>query len=200
MQTAHLKLISRSYTDILTLANAKDHLRIPEGLTDQDGLIQSCIVAAIATAEARTEHIYGLATYQIRVAAQAADLVMPFPDFVRVSKVEAMDDTGALTTLFQKGTGQDPDTGTLSDYLTVDSWLEPAEISITGDNIPEDAEHLVFTIQFGGGTIPEHVRQGIKMMLSHFYDNPREVEVGRTANQVPMGAETLFAMERFYRL
>lgn len=200
MQTAHTKLISRSYTGILTLDDAKDHLRLPVSLTDQDTLIESCIMAAVATAEARTEHIYGQTIYQIRVASEAADLVMPYPDFVQVNKVESIDTAGAVTTLFQKNTSPTPNVGTLSDFVTVDAWVEPAELSILEDNLPESSQYLVLTLQFGGGQIPFHVMQGIKMMLSHFYDNPREVEVGRTANQVPMGAETFFAMERFYRL
>lgn len=200
MQTAVQKLISKDYTGIISLEEAKGHLRIPVDLTEQDALITSCIFAAIGTAEARTEHIYSATVFQFRVNPTAATIILPHPDFNEVTKVEALDTAGTATTLFQKGTSPDPDTGTLADYILVDDWTVPAELTILEDAIPTGTKYLVITLSFQSTEIPKHVLQGMLMMLSHFYDNPREVEVGRTANQVPMGADTLFGMERFYRL
>ena len=196
MQTAHTKLISKVFTDVLSIDDAKGHLRIPLANTDQDGLISSCMTAAITAAEARTERLFSTSVYQIRIEPEDMTLVLPFPDYLELTKVEAVSTTGVTSTLFLKGT---PDTGTLADFLEVDSWVVPAEITFITDNVPELTRYLILTITFGTTLIPEHVIQAIKMLIGHYFDNPKAVVTGTIATQLPLGAETLLAMEHFKR-
>ena len=65
------KLLSKSTTGILSLDDAKDHLRIPLADTSQDGLIDAYISAAIQTAEDDTERKIGLSKYQFRIPARS---------------------------------------------------------------------------------------------------------------------------------
>ena len=196
MSSAYTKLISSSYSNVLSLDNAKDSLRIPRTDTEQDTLITSCLNAAIRFAETRTERIITESVFEIRIPAEAATIVLPFPDFLEITKVEEMDESNVRTDLFVK----DPASGTLSDYLTLDDWLNPAEVTVIEDNLSSTAEYLIITASFGmGSSTPDDLLNAIKMMLNHFFDNPKEVEVGRIASQVPMGADTIFSLYQFKR-
>jgi len=194
MSIAHSKLISKSYDSVLSLAEAKDQLRLLESETDQDSLITACMVAAIATAESHTEHIYSDTIYQFRIEPSDITLELPYPDFVEITKVEAVIPDSSNQVLYNK-TGP---VGTLSDYIVVDDWVNPAELTISTDNVPETATYLILTCAFGGQT-PKDVLNGIKMMLAHYFDNPRAVVTGTIAIEVPQGPATIFHINRFYR-
>jgi hypothetical protein len=190
MSTAHLKLISKDLTNIISLSDAKAHLRIPAGLTDQDALITSCTNAAIRFGETRTDRVIAPTVYQIRIEAKAATIILPIPDFQEVTKVEAVIPGEATNQVLFNKIGP---VGTLEDYVEVDSWLNPAELTVIEDDIPDGSTYLILTASFGmGSSLPQDLTNAMKMMLSHFFDNPREVEIGRIATQVPMGADTIF--------
>jgi len=194
MSTAHLKLVTKDLTNIISLADAKAHLRIPAGLTDQDSLVTACTNAAIRFGETRTDRVIAPSVYQIRIPAKSGTIVLPIPDFVEVTKVEAVIPGQANQVLFDKS----EEVGVLADYMEVDSWVNPAEITVTVDLLPANSEYLIITASFGmGSPIPQDLTNAMKMMLSHFFDNPREVEVGRIASQVPMGADTIFGFYTF---
>ena len=193
MSSANLKLVSKTLTGIISLADAKAHLSIPADLTDQDSLVTTLTHAAIRFAETRCDRVIAPTVYQIRIPATAMTIVLPIPDFIEVTKIEPMADSVIGTKLYDKS----DDTGDLADYLQIDSWVNPAEITVLEDNIPADTDFLILTASFGMAAYPEDLINAIKMMMSHFYDNPREVEVGRLATQVPMGADTIFGVYTF---
>lgn len=193
MTTAHLKLISKDLTGIISLSDAKAHLRIPVELTDQDSLVTACTNAAIRFAETRCDRVLAPSVYQIRIPAVSGTVILPIPDFVEVTKIEPVTGSTIGTKLYDKS----DDTGDLTDYLQIDSWVNPAEITVLEDNLPEDVDYLILTASFGISSYPEDLINAIKMMMTHFYDNPREVEVGRIVSQVPMGADTIFGFYTF---
>jgi hypothetical protein len=194
MSTAYTKLISKTLTSIITLADAKAQLRIPADLTDQDTLITSCLQAAIRYAETVTDRVIAPSVFQIRIPATAATIVLPFPDFIKVTKVEAMTGSTVGSVLYNE-TGP---VGTLADYLQIDSWVNPAEITVLTDDLPDDTDYLLLTASFGmqvngAAAYPEDMLNAIKMMMTHFFNNPSEVEVGRIASKMPVGAETILS-------
>lgn len=189
MSTAHLKLISKNLTGIISLSEAKAHLRIPSAMTEQDSLITACTNAAIRFAETRTDRVIASTVYQIRIPAEAVTVVLPLPDFKEITKIEPMTGTTIGAALYDKS----EEIGNLTDYLQIDSWVNPAEITVKTEDLPSGTDYLIITASFGmNSPYPEDLMNGVKMMLTHFYDNPREVEVGRMASQVPMGADTIF--------
>jgi len=196
MSTAYTKLISSSTTNVLSLGAAKDSLRIPADDVAQDSLITTCLQAAVRFAEQRTERILSESVYQIRIPATQANIVLPYPDFILLTKLEAMTASGARTDLYTNN----PASGNLADYITVDDWLNPAEITVLATNIPDTAVYYILTVSFGMGTsVPEDLLNAIKMMINHFFDNPSEVVLGRISTQVPMGADTIFGLHHFKR-
>lgn len=193
MQTAVTKLISKSPNNVMELSDAKDHLRILPGDTDQDTLVRACMNSAIQWAETRTERIFSDSVYQLRIVPEDMVLVLPITDFKEITKIETKAGS-TLTTVFEKD-----QTGTLSNYVEVDDFLNPAELTISTANISSDVDYLIITASFGMTLIPDDISAAIKLLLTHFYENTNEVSVGRTANQIPMGAETILAMNTFKR-
>jgi hypothetical protein len=192
MQTAYTKPISKSFDNVMTLQAAKDHLRILDDA--QDTMVEACKKAAIAWAETRTERVFTESVYQIRIVPEDFTLVLPFPDFVEITKLESI--TGSTTATLYNKTGP---VGILADYLTVDSWPNPAEVTVLMDQL-SDVDYLVITASFGmGESIPEDITAAIKLLLGHFFSNPNEVVTGTIATQVPMGAEVILAMNAYKR-
>lgn len=189
------KLLSRSTTGVLSLADAKDHLRIPQADASQDGLINAYISAAIQTAEDDTERKIALSSYQFRIPAIIMSMDLPYQEFIEITKLSSLDADGVATVLFEKEV-----TGTLSTYITPDTYTVPPRLIIK-DAIPTDADYYLIEASFGmtSSLIPASIIQGIKMVLYHYYDNNSAVEVGRTANEVPLGAKSLFHVNRFMR-
>lgn len=179
------KLISKSAEGILSLDEAKDHLRIPREDNSQDSEIMALIEAAIQVAEDMTERIISLTTYDFKIKAEEMTFSLPYDQFVSVTDVKLFDKSGEE----QDG----------KSHLTVDDFTVPATLSVR--NLPDEASHLIIRVTFGYDPflIPKSLIQGIKMTLYHFYDNRSEVEVGRTANLVPQGAKMMFHMNRFQR-
>lgn len=191
MQTAYTKLISKSFAEAMTLEVAKDHLRILD--TDQDSVVEACRKAAISWAETRTERVITQSVYQIRIVPEDMTLVLPLPDFVEVTKLETV--TGSVTAVVYDKAGV---IGDLADYMTVDDWQNPAEITVTTDNL-EGVDYLIITASFGMSVVPEDITAAIKLLIGHFFQNPNEVITGTIATQVPMGAEVILAMNTFKR-
>jgi uncharacterized phiE125 gp8 family phage protein len=191
METAQFKLISRNAANVLTLDEAKDTLRINRDDEDQDDVITACLHAAISTAEDHTERKIFDSVYDLRIVPSLMTFSLPYPNFKGVTSITAIKNDGSEEVLSESGT--------IKDYLTVDDYPELASLTIL--QFPEDTKFLIIRLTFGyaTGLLPGSLLQGIKMMLSHFYDNRHAVEVGRIATQVPMGAATMFHMNRYQR-
>lgn len=193
MQTAYTKLISKSFDSVMTLATAKEHLSLLD--TNKDSVVTACKNAAIAWAETRTERVITESVYEIRIEPDDVTIVLPLPDFIKITKLETV--TAGVKTVVYNEAGP---VGNLSDYITVDDFPNPAEITVTTDNIADDVDYLIITASFGmGASVPEDISQAIKLLLGHFFQNPNEVVTGTIATQVPMGAEVILAMNAFKR-
>jgi uncharacterized phiE125 gp8 family phage protein len=179
------KLISKHSDGILSLDEAKDHLRIPREDDSQDSEVMALIEAAIQVAEDMTERIISLTTYDFKIRAEEMTFSLPYDQFVSVSEVKLFDQEGNETDGIS--------------FLEVDDFTVPATLTIK--KLPELSSHLIIRATFGYDPvlIPKSLVQGIKMTLYHFYDNRSEVEVGRTANLVPQGAKMMFHMNRYQR-
>lgn len=192
MQTVLTKLISKSFTGLIDLDEAKEHLRILG--TDQDSLVTDYLHSAIQWAETRTERNFASSVYQLRLVPQDVTLELPIPDFKEITKIEIK--TGStLTTIYQK----DPLVGTLSDYVEVDDFPNPAELTISTDNISSDVDYLIITASFGVTSLPDDIKSAIKLLLGHLYRNESEVVTGTIASQMPQGAETILSLNTFKR-
>jgi hypothetical protein len=190
---ALFKPISKSFTDLIDLNDAKDHLRFADDDNSQNDMIQAYLTAAVSTAEFMCERILALTVFRTKLEASDMDIQLPYCEFNRITKITASPSDEVVFNV----TG---DVGELSDYITVDEWTEPPTLTLITANLPEGTTHMIIEMEFGGSThITESLKQGIKMMLFHFYENPNAVQVGRITSEVPLGAKSLFHLNRFMR-
>lgn len=194
MSTAFTKLISKSFEEALPLSEAKSHLRFLPGDTSQDALVTAYLNAAIQWAETRTERNIAASVYQIRIEPMDGVLVLPLPDFVEITKLETITD-GVKTVVYNK-VGP---VGTLSDYMEVDDFPNPAELTLTTDNLEDTVDYLLITASFGMDMVPEDIKSAIKLLLGHLYRNESEVITGTITSQMPQGAETILSLNTFKR-
>lgn len=192
MSTAFTKLISRVSSSVLSLEEAKSHLRILG--TAQDTLVSTCLNAAVQWAETRTERVLSQTTYQLRIEPMDGTLVLPFPDFKEITKIETI--SGGTKAEVYNAEGP---VGTLSDYVEVDDFPNPAELTFTTANLDEDVDYLLLTLTFQMTVIPEDLKAAIKLLLGHLFQNSSEVVTGTIASQMPLGAETILSMHTFKR-
>lgn len=184
METAQFKLISQEYSNILSLSAAKAHLRLDPEDDTEDESISAYLHAAINTAENLTERILALTVYELRIKPSHLKMTLPYPGFVSVTSVRAVGPTPQELT-------------PIEDYIKTDDWMDPATVEVL--DYPADAEYLILRMTFATSPMPANILQGIKMVLGHYYDNRNEVEIGRIATQIPMGAKAIFHMNRYQR-
>lgn len=186
-----LKPISKSFTDLIDINDAKDHLRFAEDDNSQNDMILAYLTAAVSTAEFMTERILALTVFRTKLEASDMTVQLPYCEFNRILNVTAFPGNEVLYTT---------ETGTLSDYITIDEWTLPTSITLITANLPTGTTHLIIEMEFGGVShITESLKQAIKMVLYHYFQNPNAVEVGRIATEVPIGAKSLFHLNRFMR-
>ncbi len=180
-------------SDPVTLAEAKQHLRIETTDTDDDALVTSLVTAATNWCQSFQGRKY--------VAQQVIEkydsfpgtdgtIVLPYPPLISVTSIQYVDTAG--------------DTQTLSSSLyTVDTTNEPGRIVPAYSEVwPTTRGHIndvTITYQAGYGSassVPAPIKAAIKMMVAHLYENREQVVMGITAMEVPMGVRELLWSDR----
>lgn len=186
-----LKVITSATSEPLSLEEAKLHLKVE---TDaDDSLISSLITAARETAEIFTGRALAsqVLEYILDGFPVESDVIyLPRPPLEEVGSIKYKDYQGAETEW-------DPE-----NYL-VDSDSMPARITLAyGKYFPEytpypaAAVRIRYTAGYRSGgpdslKIPEEIKQALKLLIGHFYENRESVVVGTVANKVPFSAEAL---------
>lgn len=193
-----LKLVTPPAVEPITLAQAKNHLRVD--IADDDALIQTYITAARQACEA---FIHGsLITQTWRVSYDGfpddfrAGIWIPVEPLQSVSSFEYWDQNYTLTTMTAATPGPGPFLAT--DYI-LDTDSEPARLVLPPNNAwpgvslwPVSPIQVTVVAGFGadGTTVPAAYLNGMYMCIAHWYENRPAVETsGAVPKEVPMGAE-----------
>ena len=186
-----LKVITAPTTEPVTLAEAKLHLKVETG--DDDTLISSLITAARETAEIFTGRALAsqVLEYILDGFPISNDTIyIPKPPLENITSIKYRDCQGAETEWDS------------SNYV-VDSESMPARIALAyGKYFPDFTPYPVSSvrIRFAAGyrtggpdslKIPEGIKQALKLLIGHFYENRESVVVGTVANKVPFTVEAL---------
>src|SRR5688572_28070271 len=95
-------LVRLSTSDpVVSLADAKAHLRIDNSFTAEDSLIEGIVLTAQDIVERETRTAIGLATFALTFDTWPAsgEVQIPLPPLVDVSAVSYRDPSGTLVTL-----------------------------------------------------------------------------------------------------
>lgn len=172
-----------TYTDVVSLASAKLHLRVDH--TDDDELIQTLIRAAGEVVEEYTgtylascnwtyyaDRFYGI--MRVHIGPEAT-----------VTSVKYTDSTGTLQTVSG------------ADYHT-DLASYPIRIQLEEE--PTDVDDRVNVVEINGSagytTAPNALVQAMLLIVGHLYEHRKDVTMGVNAQQLPSGARYLMDKHR----
>lgn len=158
----------------VSLKEAKEHLRLEIGQTEEDDYISSLIAAATDKAEQFLHRRLITQTWYYYLEAWPAGdtIIMPFGKLQSVTSVKHKDEDG------------DESTWTASEYI-VDTDTDPGEIILgyeesfpTETLYPNNAIKIEFVCGYGvnGSDVPDMIRHAMKLIISDLYEN-RETEI-----------------------
>lgn len=169
---------------IITTATAKTHLKVD--ISDDDTLIDNLIEAATQAAQDYTNRYFINTTLKM-VADTWDDIATLYKSPVSsVTAIKYYDTDNSIQTLS-------------SSVYIVDNTFKPCRILLDQDqsypNLAERKAAIEITYVVGEGSaasdVNELVKQAVLLMVGHWYQNREAVVVGRTANEVPLGAKML---------
>lgn len=190
------KLITAATTEPIDVSELKGHSRIP--VDEDDTLILSYIKAARGLLEAITKRKFITQTWEYYRNGFPYDdpcFALPFPPITSLTFLKYLDTSGNTITM-----------GSGTDYIT-DLISEPARISVpytvgawplTQYGVPNTV-WARFVCGFGGASaVPEEIKQAIRMLAAHYYENREAFVRGAAMNEVPEGIMSLVAQYRIF--
>lgn len=186
-----LTIVAAPATDPVSLAEAKEQLRITE--TDRDVLITSLIGPAKECAETITGRALITQTWDLSLDSFPHVIDVPKPPLQSVTSITYIDTGGATQTL-------------ASSEYTVDTKTEPGRIvPAYGKSWPStrdivNAVTVRFVAGYGNATaVPKSIKQGMIMHIDHMLENTGMVAIGNIVNEIPFTLKSLYNMHRVYR-
>lgn len=175
----------------VTLSEARNHLRLvaTNGSHPDDSTVETYIKAATGYAEDRTNKVYAQREFTLKRNSFAETMALPVYPVLSVDSIAYVDDTGATQTMaesnYQVIVDRIPAIVHLEDVPTVDEdTLNAVTITVTAGiesgNSPPSADK-----------IPDAVKQAIKLMVGHFYENREAVTADVRPEMVPMATDAL---------
>lgn len=184
-----LKLITAPATEPVTVAEARDHLRVD--IPDEDLLIGALIVAARKWIEEYTGRQLVTAEWDWVMDGFCGTLSVPIPPLQSVVSIKHIDSAGVLQTID-------------SAEYRVDAVSEPGRIEPQyGKSWPSTYPVMgAVTVRFlagYGSTVPEPIRQALLMLVGELYEQ-RQDSVTSSVNGVPFGVRALLAPYKVWNL
>lgn len=172
-------------TEPITLLEAKDHLRVD--IPDDDNYINGLISAAREYAEGYQNRAIGSQTLEYIMDYFPPAIRLPRTPVQSVLNIKYTTPDGTITTV-------DPTayvTKYNGDIVLAFTRIWPTNILTTGDAVK---------IQYTAGytSIPKTTKQGILLLIGHWYDNREPVSIGKPVAKIPLTAETLLGMDRMW--
>lgn len=174
-------------TDVLSLADAKEHLHVDSVDTEQDTEITAAIKAAVDRIEGPEGIGVALNSTAWRLSLDGfpACIRIPLGPVTAVSSIvytdAAGDDQTLASTAYKYDLDADPMTIVRAPGAT---W--PATQAIPG------AVKITFTAGYAdAASIPGELLRFVRLMVGHSYENREAATVGAEAFEIPMGAQMI---------
>lgn len=190
--TGYLTQTSAPATGIVTLTEAKEHLRVDD--TSEDTLINTLILAASSAAQEMAGKALVSQSWQWQTAQPTGRVSLPMFPIETIDAITYQDADDATQSL------------TVSDFRLFgdqnSAAIEPKDgISWPSMHARPDALSITFTAGFGDiSTVPDTLKTAALLLIAHWFENRMAVSVGKTANAVPMGVQYLIEQNRKVRI
>jgi uncharacterized phiE125 gp8 family phage protein len=181
---------------VLSLPEAKRHLRVDDEDVEEDDLIKAYVAAA-------TQYLDGwggvlgqaLVTQTWRVDARlwpCGVWRLPLGPVQQIVSVNYRDAANAPQTLDAGGYALFADA--LGPYV---EWSRSLSLPALYDR--GDAASVSFIAGYGGAAaVPENVKQIVRFLVGHWFNSREAVNVGNIVSKIPMAADALIAAAKSY--
>ena len=181
-----LKVKTAAVSNPITLTDVKNHLRIDDSYTAEDTYLNTLIEAAIDYVEG--EHGIGiyLSSQVITVFLDnfyAREICIPVLPVISIDEIRYFD------------TAEVQQTWAATNYHT-DIYSKPARIVVKNTvSLPatQDRPNAVeIDATVGFSTVPQLLKNGLLLMIGHWYENRESVQYGQPYHNVPMTSKNIF--------
>jgi uncharacterized phiE125 gp8 family phage protein len=195
--TSRIKLVTPPVAPVLTLAEAKSHLRV--GHSDDDSTIVALEQAATRHCEQWTGRAFVDQIWDLYLdsfpGTNAMEIKIPLPPLIQIVQIAYDNSTGDETIV--------PVNGYFVDSVSEPAWLVPQ----LGASWPTTIDAInTVRVRFRAGfmspdsppliDVPEDVKAAVKLTLGDLFENRQRVLIDSTAVQLPWGAENLLRQYR----
>jgi len=189
-----LKQIAAPAVEPVSLAEAKLHLRVD--IADDDAYIEALIAAAREYFEGATGR--ALITQEWRLSLPGfpcgSEIELPRAPLQTVDHFAYTDSDGTVTHVDATTYAADTDSEPGRIVLKYGEYW-PANTLATLNPV-----QVEYTAGYGDAAtdVPAHMRQAIKLLVAHWYENREPVTAGEVARAVPFALQSLIYLYRIY--
>jgi hypothetical protein len=188
-------------TNVLSLADAKEFLRVDHATSAEDDVITAYINAAVSYCENYCSKLFDQRAVNFYLS-DFEKFIFPYSD-VQVTSVN-----------YRKGYTENYDNELTSgtkyvQYGGTPSWIKFINVDWYAEASQDDPYPLSVVANVGnfqhlddptGYTPPESVKQAVRMLVGHYYEQRTATVVGSIVSSVPMGVHALLNPERYIRI
>ena len=184
----------------ISLEDIKNHLRLEVGETNEDDLLRGFRLAAINRIEEITNRKLMYQTWKLYLDE------WPSEDYINLPYTPLSAIVSTSTGIVYKNSDGDSTTFSSTAWLQ-DTISEPGRVCLGyNEDWPTATLHNVnpISIEFKCGygdassDIPEVFKLGIKLLISHYYENREFAIVGKSIDEIPEGLKALLQSQRMW--
>lgn len=181
-----LSIVTQPASEPLSVAEAKSHLRVD--ISDDDTLIGEYITAARVYAEGMTRRAFVEQTWDFTLDRfQIAGIKLPIQPVTSVTYVRYVDSTGS-TQIFTEGTS--PDVTKYDVFTDRPRTLIVPKYNQVWPDTRDHPESVTVRFVAGYSTFPGDLKQALRLMVGHQYENREAVVLGFTLIEaLPLGVQ-----------
>jgi uncharacterized phiE125 gp8 family phage protein len=199
-------LVTGPLAEPLTLAQAKNHLRVETSFTEDDGLISDLVAVSREQVERHTRRALYRQKWRLTLDRFPAIIRLPVPPLMAVEAIKYIDANGAEQTLDASGYEVDlpagyvfpafgsvwPTTRCQPSAVNVLYWCGYTD-GIEDPNAPPEDPKSQPSAGDPLKKIPRVALQAMRLLIGHWYENREEVIAGPGHSQLPMGVAALLS-------
>lgn len=192
----------------VTLAELKSHLRV--NFTDEDTLLEAYLDAAIAYhdgANGELQRCIIPQTWDYRITDWPSDAMVkiPLPPTLEITGVYYLDDDGVSPaeqtvdpTLYRLIPGEHAVLWFKDDFTYPATLTEPQNVRIRFRGGWE-GDSSVSPVVTDASQVPETIKQSIKLLAGHWFEQRTPIVVGASVAEVPFAVQRLINLMKVYR-
>ncbi|KMQ75298.1 head-tail connector protein [Marinobacter subterrani] len=174
---------------MITLQEAKSHLRIEPEFVEEDALIESLISAAILSLEHQTGRAFRDREETLILDRWEQPVRLPWWPVQAINEITYFDADGVQQTL----------PGYSLDLRTIPATLTPYP-NETWPEAKQRPQAITIKVQVGMQELPEDLKRAALLLIGNLYENREAVVVGTIVATLPMAVDFLIQPYRILRI